>query len=505
MTRGTLERHALVVVGAAVLCPLLIVFAYAFALPRAVGVVAAVAAAVAAIRLVPRRLDPSLDGVARTHPVWAALWALLAAGTVVQNARLTSFMVDPDRASASVTSDPFYTRHNCFSAYWLAADVSATDPTHLYDKKHYDTPPDGIAPTIGIFSPDYYYYPPPFLLVAKPAAAITSDFFRARAAWFVVEAALLATALLVVARWISRERAVLFSAALPLLWGSLPTMLTLQFGNFQLVAFSLAALSVVAFESRRPILGGALLALVAVAKIFPGILVVHLVARRQWRSAAWTTAFAVLYVTTAFVAFGPDPFRAFVAEAPAIANGQSFTMLEMPAVATINHGISGIPLKLGLLFGGSGAMQRASVVVSWIYSVALVVFVFVSSRRVATGARIKSALLAIAFVQLASLRSPFAPDVYAVFAPLWATTILAAWEITHRRRRGMLALLAVAFVALQMLGPLSRMMDGWSVGMMLAYTTPIHVIALAVVVATLRFALRREDEDGLAAAGSNAA
>lgn len=493
MRHAALERHAVVVVGAALLCPLLIVLGYALSLPFAVGIGGAVAVAVLAVRILPRRLDTSLDGVTRSHPFWAGLWALVTLVAISQNARLTVFMIEPSRASASVTADDFYVHHNCFSAYYIAAGVSATDATHLYAKTHYDTPPEGTAPPLGIFAPDYFYYPPPFLLLVKPAVAITSDFLRARAAWFVAEATVLAVALLVAARWLGKERAVAFAVATPLLWGSLPTMLTLQFGNFQLLAFAVAVLAMIAFEARRPAVGGALLALVMVGKIFPGILLVNLVARRQWRSAAWTIAFAAFYVITALVVLGSDPFRAFASEAPSVANGQAFTMLEWPAVAMINHGISGIPLKLGYLLGAGGAMRTTGVVVSWAYSAALVVVVFFSSRRGQTDDRCKLVVLSIALVQLASLRSPFAPDVYAVFAPLWLTILLATWEVIHRRRTSVLALLAVAFASFQMLAPLSRMMDGWSVPKMLAYTTPMQVIALLVVVAALRFAIGRED------------
>lgn len=123
---------------------------------------------------------------------------------------------------------------------------------------------------------DVFIYPPPFLLVSRLGLALSEDFASWRAVWFGLEGAMVAAALVAVALSIGGgvgQRALLLSL---LVWLSVPLLTTLQIGNFQLVAIAGSMLAMLALERGRHELGGAVLAALALCKIFPGILVLLL-------------------------------------------------------------------------------------------------------------------------------------------------------------------------------------------------------------------------------------
>ncbi len=59
---------------------------------------------------------------------------------------------------------------------------------------------------------------------------------------------------------------------------------TLQAGNVQLLFLVLSAVAMLLFERRRPAAGGLLLAYAIVSKLYPGVLVLYLLLRRDWRA-----------------------------------------------------------------------------------------------------------------------------------------------------------------------------------------------------------------------------
>jgi hypothetical protein len=94
---------------------------------------------------------------------------------------------------------------------------------------------------------------------------------------------------------------------------------------------------------------------VSVAKIFPGILFVHLAAQKKWREVIWTAVFAFVLILSAFLIIGPHPFKMFIEyELPRLSSGEAFSrpFSKLFAVAR-NMAPFGIPLKLGGL-GMSG-------------------------------------------------------------------------------------------------------------------------------------------------------
>ena len=68
---------------------------------------------------------------------------------------------------------------------------------------------------------------------------------------------------------------------------------TFQQGNFQITAVPLAAVAFILLMVGRHAAGGSLLAYAALAKIFPGILVVPLLAAREWKRSAWVAGASV--------------------------------------------------------------------------------------------------------------------------------------------------------------------------------------------------------------------
>jgi hypothetical protein len=67
-----------------------------------------------------------------------------------------------------------------------------------------------------------------------------------------------------------------------LLLAAVPTGMTLQIGNFQIIGFALAMLAMVLIASDFVASGTALLAFVTASKLFPGILVIRVYQRSDW-------------------------------------------------------------------------------------------------------------------------------------------------------------------------------------------------------------------------------
>ena len=193
---------------------------------------------------------------------------------------------------------------NVYHARWYPAFTTPSDA----EPGGVDSPVDGLGRWV--FDP--YEYPPPFLLLPRAALALTNSFDHIRTAWFVLQTTIFLTAALLLAWWIGGSRGLLAGLLVPALLASVPTMLNLQFGQFHAMAMLLAVAGMVAFEQRRPVLGGGLLASAILSKIFPGLLLIALAAQRRWRAIGWTLAFTVVFVLIALAVLGPDPFIAFV-------------------------------------------------------------------------------------------------------------------------------------------------------------------------------------------------
>jgi len=387
---------------------------------------AAVTAAGVGIRQWTRPAVPiDLTGTSRAFLAVSAVAAVLALVFVF---RLTVFMVDPARTSYStMPASDWEVRHSCMSSYFVAGDV-VRRTANVYDTSLYAAPDDDpdkprSPQTIGIFRVDQYEYPPPFLLAPRAVSLLAPGFLRLRATWYGLSGLVLLAGLLSAARAMApaaRTRALLLA---PVVLVSLVTLNTLQKGNVQLVVIAVSVLAMAAIERQRRPLGGALLALVTVAKLYPGLLIVYLLVRRDWRTLMWTGAFGVLFVALTVIDIGWQPFIAFREHFSGLLSGEAFPAFRNPGAVAINLSIPGIVFKLKLLGIGNMGFGAARIVGTLYMLVAVLATVVLALRAPRDGT---GPIVWMTVLLLATLRSPFLPWAYGTFPALWLLTLLVA-------------------------------------------------------------------------------
>jgi hypothetical protein len=197
----------------------------------------------------------------------------------------------------------------------------------------------------------------------------------------------------------------------PLIWCSLPVLTGLQMSNVQIIVVSISIIAMVLFPLNKPG-GGILLAMSTVAKIFPGILIVFLLAQRKLREVLWVAVFAAVLTLIAFVVVGPNPFHAFINyELPRLSSGEAFgrPFLREFAIAR-NMAPFGIPLKLGEL-GLPGMTLEVGRIVSSVHLL-MVLILAVWAGRQKQRSNIETISVWISLISLGTLVSPFAPVNY---------------------------------------------------------------------------------------------
>ena len=421
-----------------------------FATLRGLGVgahlatVLSIAVLIVSAAMVARRLPSSLDGVLRRRPAVAILWFALGLASIGATVRLATFMVDETRATRSIYPfDDFFVHHSCLSAHFQSAQLQRDGVANVYERTHYEGA-DGAPKFLNSFVIDVFLYPPPMLLLSRSGLALSDDFGRWRAVWFGFEGAIVALSLLAVVGWIGGVRGQRAALLAPLVWLSIPTLLTLQIGNVHLVAIAAAMLAMLAFERGRHVVGGATLGALMLIKIFPGILLLVLLFQRRWRSVAWTAGFAVAILVVAVIILGREPFAAlFSYQLPRLASGAAFeSIFAHPDAIAANQSVYAVVQKLSLL-GVPGMSTGTAVAVSWAYTIALVALAAVGARG--SHERLPRVLVWLALLQLASLRSPFTPDTYALFGVLWILVLLlASHEGRSKRVIGFATLMVLA-------------------------------------------------------------
>lgn len=374
---------------------------------------------------------------------WAlALYILAGILAAIRLWGLAVYMMAPAHAEMAVIwNDPFYIKHNCFSAWWEGAVLAKQGAANVYDY--------GVYPqTLGRFSVDDLLYPSPFLVLPRLLLVFTRSFFTARCAWFALEGGAFFFALLVIAKWIGGRDGQRVLFLLPFIWLATPILLTLQIGNFQLAALTLSMLALVAFDGGRPVTGGALLGF-ACLKIFPGIVVIPLLIRKRWRDVLWTAVFGAFYTVASLVWMGTQPLKQFFRyELPRLASGEAWAWLEIPElskVVAINQSIPGLAVKaekLGLIHNGQAGVHLLSTIYTLI---ALAIAVLAGLRLREHADRLTQAKVWIALISVAALRSPFVPDTYALTAPLWL------WMLVMPRRWSVL--MALLWIPLAIVQP----------------------------------------------------
>ncbi|NNC75924.1 MAG: DUF2029 domain-containing protein [Acidimicrobiia bacterium] len=390
------------------------------------SILAGVLSSVLASRI-DRALPKSVEGAwERSRPKTVA-WAMLALLMLVQLSRLSAFMTDRDSTWAS-TFPPveFTVTHMCMASYVHAADLSRQNDPNLYDTKHYPnfglTEAEEIPTSVAGLQPyldDSFHYPPPFLLLPRTWLAVSNDYLVIRSIWFAIQILTFVAFAVLLALWIGGSAGAWSLWMLPLVLASMPTMFNLQFGQIHLFTIWTTMAAMLAFEVKRPVLGGVLLAGGIASKLFPGILVLYMVFQKRWRDLAWTTLFGAVFAGLSLAVTGRTPFAQFFGYTlPRLLSGEAFSFVTDPLVITTNLSVPGMVWKLDLL-GVEGASAWLGPT-STVYTVLILIATWYAARLDVD--RVGRVQLWLALLILASLRSALVP-IYGVAPVLWLMTL----------------------------------------------------------------------------------
>jgi len=359
-----------------------------------------------------------------------ALRITCAIGTIlvaVQLAWLVPFILDVNRGTwGPGLTGPLPSAHSCVSAYWTANEAIEQTPD-VYAESVASIPQADktairVPRKLGPLNIDAYEYPPTFLLLPRLLTFVAHDFWAFRRVWFVLNFVVVIAAVILVARRLDRANGTGAIWLTPFVIAAPAIIATFQIGNAQLAVIAASMLAMLLFERRSKAAGGLLLAYVTVAKLYPGVLVLFLLLRRDWRAAWWTVGFGSALVAISMAAFGLAPFEAFLDHVPKLMSGEAFPAFRNPAAVGINGSIPGIVFKLGL-FGVPGMNFEAMRIVGWLYTLVVIAGTTWLALRVRDDRL--APLVWLAILILATLRSPFLPT-YAPFPSMWLATLLAA-------------------------------------------------------------------------------
>ncbi|MBK9264177.1 MAG: DUF2029 domain-containing protein [Polyangiaceae bacterium] len=410
--------------------------ALALALLAAVGTTLFIAAACIT------RMPAELDGLLTSHRGWMAAWIILAIAVVVKSALLSTFIGDPAHPQYSLfPKEPFLVHHSCLSGYVYAAERFLDGEANIFDASH--MPPREVVwnPRFAPFHVDRFPNPPTFLLVALGLVKTVSGFYAQRALWYGLCGMVIAATLWLVAQWVGGRRGAIALLLAPWVW--LSWGYALQLGNSHALVMAASMAGMLAFEKRRHVLGGGLLAAATLFKMSPGLLGVVLLVQRRWRDAALTFAAGILLVLLGLVVIGPKTHEAwFTYLVPRLASGEYMSDLARDArTITSNYGPFGIPFKLQLM-GMDLDPWKVGRQIAKVYVVLVVGFAIFAARR--RDGRGNQATMWLAVLSFASLQTPFPPPYY-LSTVYWIISLVAG-EI--RSRGGAFVLTAVTFATL---------------------------------------------------------
>lgn len=456
-------------------------FAFSFAAgvvvwPAALAVGALAGAASG--RILWRRPAVTLDAAACSRGL-KALSAVACVVALVQLGRLSVYMISAAQPGwSAVPSSDWEVRHSCLTAYHIAAQAGGSG--NIYDNSLYSAPDDNPARPrkplmLGPFRVDVYEYPPPFLTLPRALHLIAPDFMRLRPLWFGLSGAVILVAMLSVVRLMGAAQGTRALLLAPLVFAALATLSTLQKGNVQPVVIALAVLAMALFERRRWISGGALLAFSIISKLFPGMLAIVLLVQHKWRALVWTCVIGCVLTLITLLDLGPAPFAAFVQHLPGLLSGEAFPAFRNPGAVAINVSVPGIVFKLKL-FGGADLSFGASKLIGWVYTVVVVWATVVLARRPLPEAQRPLAWVAV--ITLATLRSPFLPNTYAVFPAFWLLTLLAA---TAQPTGRTLLLTIAGFIGLCAYWPMDGGLNPRSLALLSAIPQAMMILLPALV------------------------
>ncbi len=413
-TRPGIERFAIATVVSGCACLVSYVGLRGVGLPILFAVPLVVLAGVAVVLWLSRQLPPELDGI-RKRKLWlSAAWLLLGLVALVQTARLSVFMLDHTQVQYSLfPEDQWMVDHCCLTAYSESARFTGEGEPNVYNQELYSNR------KLDSFNVDLYHYPPTFLLLPLGVRAIVGgDFESMRAVWFGASALALMLAMGLIAYRLEPEGRLRAIGMAPLIWCSMPVLAGLQMSNVQILVVAISAIALAALP-RQAAVGGMLLAMSAVAKIFPGILFVYLVARRKWRAVAWTAGCAIFLTVVALIIVGPGQFQSFIEyELPRLSSGEAFCRpFSREFAVARNMSPFGIPLKLASL-NVPGMTLGTGRIVSMVYLMGVVgLSIWAGRRRPRSSTEAASVWLSL--LSLGTLVSPFAPANYVLTSLVW--------------------------------------------------------------------------------------
>jgi alpha-1,2-mannosyltransferase len=423
----------LFVLASAAACAAVIGFTAGAGLSDSMALASFIAAVGAAVTVTFLARRPGfVDAVTRApRPAhWAFVVASLAAAA--QFAWMTPFILDPTRDTWATQPGvrPMPSRHSCVSSYWLAGvEVQRIDS--IYAESLYSVPqPDPKAPRVprklGPFNVDQYEYPPPFLLLPRALMLVASDFWHFQRLWFALNLAIVVAGAIAIARRMDASLGTFAAWLVPFVIVAPPVISTLQVGNVQLAIIAASMVAMLVFERGRYALGGLLLAYATMSKLFPGVLVLYLLLRRDWRAVGWTAVWGAVIALATLADFGWHPYGSFVEHLPRLLSGEAFPAFRNPVGLAVNSSVPGITFKLGL-FGVPHMDFLASKIVGWIYSLVVLGATFTLARRPTRSGH--EPLVWLVIIILATMRSPFLPT-YAGFPAIWLMTLAvpAAWR-----------------------------------------------------------------------------
>jgi hypothetical protein len=437
---------------AALTVPPAVVGLAAMNVPLVVAAAVAVGAAILGVGRGWRRLPAAFAAPVQGRRWLLVLWLALVAVAGFQTVRLGIFMHDAARADLSVLPDrPFFRTHACLSAYTEASRLAPTGQ-NVYDPQAY------MNRSLGRLQVDLFQYPPAFLVLGGVLRAGSEDFAVNRAVWFLVQSLGFVATALGLAIWIGGGAGARLAWLIPLVWAATPTLLTLQLGNFQVSAIAWSIAAMVLASTGWIVAAGALLGFCAAGKIFPAVLGLYLLMRRQWAPVVSIGVWALVWLLLAVAWFGTKPQWDFLLyQVPRIQSGEAFFWVDSPDVAGVNHSIYGLVARLRAA-GVPGATREAGNTLASAFGAGvLLIAAWLGWRRRAVAlssdrARAGEAALWFALLNLGSLRSPFVPDAYAWVGSVWLATLV--WAGLTRRTVLATALFAVMFVGF------TRVFDG---------------------------------------------
>jgi hypothetical protein len=387
--------------------------------------IAAIVAAVATAAALARRAGfaAAVDGA---PPLARALFVAGTLAVLAQLAWLTPFIIDPNRSTwAPSALAPMPPTHSCASSYWVACSVVQTRPD-VYDDSIYNLPqadPTAIrnARTLGRLNIDNYEYPPAFLLAPRVLGFVTSDFWGFRRLWFALNLGFVLVVAVLVARRLDERLGTHAVWLTPFVIAGPAIIATFQVGNVQMAMIALAALAMYCIDRGAHVAGGFLLACAILGKLYPGVFVLYLLLRREWRPVIWTAAFGVALIAVSVADVGLEPYRAFLREMPHLMSGEAFSAFRNPGAIGNNGSVPGLIFKLKL-WGVPHMGFEAMRIVGWIYTLVVIAGTVWIVRRVRPAGR--EPVIWLAILVLATMRSPFMAT-YAFFPVMWLATLVA--------------------------------------------------------------------------------